>query len=61
MLLDAATLRPLLRPLVQQGFAWSPDGAWFALAAADGVRIAGAERSQPAYVLPVAATTIAWR
>jgi hypothetical protein len=61
MLLDAATLAPRLRPVVQNGFAWSPDGAWFALAASDGLRISGALRSQPAYVLPFDATDVAWR
>lgn len=61
MLIDARTLTPLLRPTVQDGFAWSPDGAWFALAGGGEIRIAGAVRSEAAYVLPIGAATLAWR
>ena len=42
------------------GLAWSPDGAWLALASADGIRIFGAGRSRPAYVLPVRARAVGW-
>ncbi len=42
------------------GFAWSPDGAWLAVASGREIRIYGADRSTPAYVLPVAAGGLAW-
>ena len=61
MLLDAATLDVILRPTLQHGFAWSPDGAYFALSDGARVTIAGALRSEPAYVLPLAASGLAWR
>lgn len=61
VLLDAATLDVSLRPTLQYGFAWSPDGAYFALATGAEVTIAGALRSDPAYVLPLAVSTLAWR
>jgi hypothetical protein len=61
MLLDSGTLEPVLRPVVQDGFAWSPDGAWFALAGQGKIQVAGAVRSAPAYVLPIGATTLAWQ
>jgi hypothetical protein len=60
-LVDAGTLRPILRPTIQQGFAWSPDGRWFAIATGDGVHISSTLRSEPVYVLPIAAVGIAWR
>jgi hypothetical protein len=60
-LLDVATLDVTLRPTLQSGFAWSPDGAYFALATGAQVTIAGALRSDPAYVLPLAASGLAWR
>jgi hypothetical protein len=61
LLLDVARLEPVLRPTIQRGFAWSPDGAWFALASAAEVRIAGALRSEATFVLPLEAATLAWR
>jgi hypothetical protein len=61
MLVDVETLEPRLRPTVQQGFSWSPDGAWFALAGSGGISIAGAVRDLPAYVLPLQASSLAWR
>jgi hypothetical protein len=61
MLLDSGTLEPVLRPVVQDGFAWSPDGAWFALARQGKIQVAGAVRSTPAYVLPIGAATLAWQ
>jgi hypothetical protein len=61
MLLDSETLEPVLRPVVQDGFAWSPDGAWFALAGQGKIQVAGAVRSTPAYVLPIGAATLSWQ
>jgi hypothetical protein len=61
MLLDVATFGVTLRPTLQHGFAWSPDGAYFALSNGAEVTIAGALRSEPAYVLPLAASALAWR
>lgn len=61
MLLDVATLGVTLRPTLQHGFAWSPDGAYFALSSGTEVTIAGALRSEPAYVLPLAASALVWR
>jgi hypothetical protein len=61
MLLDSTTLAPLLRPVIQDGFAWSPDGAWFAVSGSGEIRIAGAVRSTPSYVLPIGAATLAWQ
>ncbi len=61
MLLDSATLDPVLRPVIQDGFAWSPDGAWFAVSGSGEIRIAGAVRSTPSYVLPIGAATLAWQ
>jgi hypothetical protein len=60
MLLDSTTLDPLLRPVIQDGFAWSPDGAWFAVSGSGEIRIAGTVRSTPSYVLPIGAATLAW-
>jgi hypothetical protein len=60
MLLDVETFGVILRPTLQHGFAWSPDGAYFALSNGAQVTIAGALRSEPAYVLPVAASALVW-
>jgi hypothetical protein len=60
VLLDVATLDVSLRPTLQYGYAWSPDGAYFALATGSEVTIAGALRSDPAYVLPLAASALTW-
>jgi hypothetical protein len=61
LLLDVATLRTTLRPTLQHGFAWSPDGAYFALSTGAEIRISGAVRSQVAYVLPMRAILLSWR
>jgi hypothetical protein len=61
MLVDVETLEPRLRPTVQNGFSWSPDGAWFALADQLGIRVAGAVRDLATYVLPIQASSLAWR
>jgi hypothetical protein len=61
MLLDSATLDPVLRPVIQDGFAWSPDGAWFAVSGSGEIRIAGAVRSTPSYVLPIGGAALAWQ
>jgi hypothetical protein len=61
VLVDVATRRIVLPPRSQHGFAWSPDGAWFAVSDAEEVVVYGRGRDQPAYVLPLAASGIAWR
>ena len=61
VLYDVRSLALVLGPTGQHGFAWSPDGAWFALAREEGIAVHGAERSSPAYVFPVAADALAWR
>ena len=45
----------------QRSYAWSPDGAWLAVATGEQIVIYGSVRSDPIYVLPIGATTIAWR
>lgn len=60
MLVDVRTGRPLLPPTPQEGFAWSPDGAWFALASGGEVSVFGTLRSDPVYRLPLDATGLAW-
>jgi hypothetical protein len=60
MLLDVGTLRTLLRPTVQNGFDWSPDGAWFALSRGREIALSGGVRSDPAYILPIESATLAW-
>jgi hypothetical protein len=42
------------------GLAWSPDGTWLALTISEEIRIFGASRSEPAYVLPVRARAVGW-
>ena len=61
MLVDLQTLRVTLEPTLQHGFAWSPDGRWFALSTGEEVRVLGRDRAEPAYVLPIGAAAIAWR
>lgn len=60
LLLDVETLRTTMRPTVHHGFAWSPDGAYFALSTGTEIRVSGALRSQPAYVLPIPALLLGW-
>jgi hypothetical protein len=43
------------------GLAWSPDGAWLALATGGEIQIYGPDRTTPVYVLPVSARAVAWR
>lgn len=57
--LDSGTIA--LEPTPQHGFAWSPDGRWFALSTGEEVRVFGPDRRDPVYVLPVGAAAIAWR
>jgi hypothetical protein len=61
LLLDVATLRTTMRPIVQYGFAWSPDGEFFALSTGTEIWISGALRSQASYVLPISAVVVGWR
>ena len=51
----------ILATVTQNGFAWSPDGVWFAVSLDEGIAVHGAERSSPAYVFPFAAEALTWR
>ncbi len=59
--LDLRSGELLLPPTPAQGFAWSPDGVWLALATPLGIPIYGPGRAGPAYVLPLRAVALAWR
>jgi hypothetical protein len=59
-LVDLGLQRLLIPEITQQGLAWSPDGAWLALAVDDEIRVYGALRDEPSYVLPIGAASIAW-
>jgi hypothetical protein len=61
ILVDAGTGAVTLPPTSQHGFAWSPDGQWFALSTGEEIRVFGPDRRDPVYVLPVGAATLAWR
>lgn len=61
VLVDLETLSVTLEPTLQHGFAWSPDGRWFALSTGEEVRVLGPDREEPVYVLPIGAAAIAWR
>jgi hypothetical protein len=53
--LEGVTERPF------GGISWSPDGGWLALSTGREILVFGRGRSEPAYVLPVAARSLAWR
>jgi hypothetical protein len=60
-IVDLRTGRLSLRFAQQHAFAWSPDGAWLALATGPSeVQVYGAVRDDPAYTLPVDAATLDW-
>ena len=61
LLVDIATGQIVLPPTSQHGFAWSPDGTWFALSTGDEIELFGPGRSEPKYVLPLGAASLAWR
>lgn len=61
LVLDLRSGELLLAPTPAQGFAWSPDGVWLALATPLGILIYGPGRAGPAYILPLRAVTLAWR
>ncbi len=61
VLIDLPTRRIVLEPTSQHGFAWSPDGAWFALSTGEEVVVYGSTRGETAYVLPIGTSSIAWR
>jgi hypothetical protein len=61
VVVDLETRTLAVEPISQHGFAWSPDGTWFALSTGEEIRVLGPERNEPVYVLPVGATAIAWR
>lgn len=43
------------------GISWSPDGGWLAFSTGHEILVFGRGRSEPAYVLPVATRSLAWR
>ncbi len=59
-LVDLELGRVLVRSIAQSALAWSPDGAWLALAVDDEIRVYGAVRDEPSYVLPLSAVSLAW-
>jgi hypothetical protein len=61
ILVDVQTGSVTLPPTSQHGFAWSPDGRWFALSTGEEIRVYGPDRLDPVYVLPVGAAALAWR
>jgi hypothetical protein len=61
ILVDVGTGSVRLPPTSQHGFAWSPDGRWFALSTGEEIRVFGPDRRDPVYVLPVGAASLAWR
>ncbi|HEU4448582.1 MAG TPA: hypothetical protein VFR63_01210 [Gaiellaceae bacterium] len=61
VLVDVETGRTVLEPTFQHGFAWSPDGRWFAVSTGEEIRVLGPDRAEPVYVLPVGAASLAWR
>jgi WD40 repeat protein len=44
----------------QSGFAWSPDGAWLAVAAGDGIAVYSRTAGEAVYRLPLAAASLGW-
>ncbi|MGH2990405.1 MAG: hypothetical protein ACRDMA_11180 [Solirubrobacterales bacterium] len=61
ILVDLRTDEVTMEPTSQHGFAWSPDGRWFALSTGEEIRVLGPDRRDPVYVLPVGAASLAWR
>jgi hypothetical protein len=61
VLVDVRSGQIVLAPTSQHGFAWSPDGTWFALSTGEEIRIFGPGRDELLYVLPVGAATLSWR
>lgn len=59
-LVDLGLERLAIPEIAQSGLAWSPDGAWLALAVGGEIRVYGAVRDEPSYILPIAAQSIAW-
>jgi hypothetical protein len=45
----------------QGGVAWAPDGAWVAFSTGKQILVFARGASEPTYILPVAATALAWR
>ncbi len=44
----------------QRGFAWSPDGAWLAVAGDDEIAVSSSRTGEVVFRLPVQARTLAW-
>lgn len=59
-IIDLGTGQLVLRAAEQRAFTWSPDGQWLAVAAGDEIRVYGAVRDVPVYVLPVETATLGW-
>jgi WD40 repeat protein len=60
MILDLRSDRVVREESPARGFAWSPDGRWLAVATRQEIVIAGAVRTETAYVLPLTADALAW-
>ncbi len=60
MVLDLRSGRVVRDMTPTRGFAWSPDGRWLAAATRDEILIMGAVREEATYVLPLAASALAW-
>lgn len=60
ILVDLRSRGVVLGPIRQDGFSWSPDGRWLAIAGEGGIGIFGITRSDPVFLLPVRTTFLAW-
>jgi hypothetical protein len=58
---EVGSSRLTLEPSRTRAWTWSPDGVWLARASEGAIRVAGPERSETVYVLPVDARALAWR
>lgn len=61
LVVDTDRHRIVLGPGPSRGFTWSPDGTWLARSTGTEIVIAGTERSEATYVLPLEVSALAWR
>jgi hypothetical protein len=57
---DLRLREPTLQIDDQRGFAWSPDGAWLAVALDDGIAVYSPNADKPVYRIPVRAAALDW-
>lgn len=57
---DLELQRLVLSSVERRALAWSPDGAWLALAVGDEVQIFGELRDTPIYRLPISVLSLGW-